>query len=639
LRTATAPATRPGYERGVGAIAKAIALAMACFQLFTAITVSFSPMVQRSVHLAFALSLLFLITPTRIGSGRWDLAARCTAALASIVVTIYAAVEFTNPGIFRAIDPTPLDIVCGSILAVLLVEATRRTAGPSLAIIAICFFAYAFIGPWLPGLLGHPGFSYSEVISSMYIRLEGIFGTALGASATYVYVFILFGAFMMRMGGGDFFIKLAQALVGTTRGSAGKVSIFASALFATITGTGPSNVAAVGIVTIPTMIRNGYPPRMAAALESAASVGGQITPPIMGASAFIMADLLGVPYYSIAIAALLPATLYFVSLFVTADLEAARHGLKGMRRVDLPPVRKTLLEGWHFLVPVAVLLYFLAIVQVSPGRAGAWATVTFVPIWLVRELLARRRIDVKEVIGALDESSRSAVMIAVACAIVGIVMNVTDLTGLGLKFTSLILSYSNGSLLMLLALTALAAILLGTGLPTTATYLICAILVAPALAKMGVPLLTAHLFVFYFGVASDLTPPTAVSCYVAGAIAGESGMRVAFSATRVALPALIVPFMFVYSPALLLKGSVLDVLAASVPALLGLLSMSVALIGYWIGPLRPWERIMALVGGALLVFPGSISDGIGVALMVVIAITSSRRRRAALVHGRTMGSS
>jgi TRAP transporter 4TM/12TM fusion protein len=626
---------RTGFERGVSATAKAIALAMAAFQLFTAITVNFSPMVQRSVHLGFALSLLFLVTPTRPGSGRRDLVARCVAAFASIVVTLYAAIEFTNPGIFRAIDPTPADIVFGSVLVVLLTEATRRTAGASLAIIAMSFFAYAFVGPWLPGLLGHPGFSYSEVISSMYVRLEGIFGTALGASATYVYVFILFGAFMMRMGGGDFFIKLAQALVGTTRGSAGKVSIFASALFATITGTGPSNVAAVGIVTIPTMIRNGYLPRMAAALEAAASVGGQITPPIMGASAFIMADLLGVPYYEIAMAALLPATLYFVSLFVTADLEAARHGLKGMRRADLPSLRITLLEGWHFLVPVAVLIYFLAIAQVSPGRAGAWATVSFVPIWLARELYARRRINVKEVIAALDESSRSAVMIAVACAIVGIVMNVTDLTGLGLKFTSLILGYSNGSLIVLLALTAVAAILLGTGLPTTATYLICAILVAPALSKMGVPLLTAHLFVFYFGVVSDLTPPTAVSCYVAGAIAGESGMRVAFSASRVALPALIVPFMFVYSPALLLKGTFLDVIVASVPALLGLLSMSVALIGYWIGPLRMWERALALVGGALLVFPGLVSDGIGIALMVIIAVSSSRRRRAGFIEGRS----
>ena len=270
----------------------------------------------------------------------------------------------------------------GTILVVLLLEATRRVAGASLAIIALIFIVYAFVGPWLPGLLGHPGFEYSQVVSSMYIRLEGIFGTALGASATYVYVFILFGAFMIRMGGGDFFINLAQALLGRTRGAAGKVSIFASALFATITGTGPSNAAAVGVVTIPTMIRSGYSPRMAAALEAAASVGGQITPPIMGASAFIMADLLGVPYFEIAKAALLPAVLYFVSLFVTADLEAARHGLKGMRREDLPSVRKTLRDGWHFIVPVGVLIYFLAIAQVSPGRAAAWALLSFVPIWL-----------------------------------------------------------------------------------------------------------------------------------------------------------------------------------------------------------------------------------------------------------------
>jgi TRAP transporter 4TM/12TM fusion protein len=293
----------------------------------------------------------------------------------------------------------------------------------------------------------------------------------------------------------------------------------------------------------------------------------------------------------------------------------------------LPSLSKTLLGGWHFLVPVAVLLYFLAIAQVSPGRAGAWALMSFVPVWLFRELHARRRIDVGQIVAALDESSRSAVMIAVACAIVGVIMNVTDLTGLGLKFTSLILSFSNNQLIVLLALTALAAILLGTGLPTTATYLICAILVAPALAKMGVPLLTAHLFVFYFGVVSDLTPPTAVSCYVAGSIANVSGMRVAFSATRVALPALIVPFMFVYSPALLLQGSLVEAIIAGLPALVGLLSMSVALIGYWRAPLAYWERGLALAAGAMMVLTGPLNVGIGVALMALIAVTHWRRSR------------
>jgi TRAP transporter 4TM/12TM fusion protein len=618
-----------GAHRIVGAIAKAIALAMAVFQLYTAVTVTFSPMIQRSVHLAFALALLYLITPTRPGAGRVDLVARCIAAILGVIVTAYAAVEFTNPGIFRAIDPTRTDIVLGTILVLLLLEATRRVAGASLAIIAALFLLYAFAGPLLPGLLGHPGFSYSEVVSSMYIRLEGIFGTALGASATYVYAFILFGAFMIRMGGGEFFIQLAQALLGRARGAAGKVSIFASALFATITGTGPSNVAAVGIVTIPTMIRSGYSPRLAAALEAAASVGGQITPPIMGASAFIMADLLGIPYYEIAKAALIPAILYFVSLFVTADLEAARSGMKGSPREDLPSVGRTLAGGWHYIVPVAVLIYFMAIAQVSPGRAAAWALFAFVPAWIVRELAAGRRLDVRGAIDALDESSRSAVMIAVACAIVGVVMNVTDLTGLGLKFTSLILSYANDSLIVLLTLTALAAILLGTGLPTTATYLICAILVAPALAKMGVPLLTAHLFVFYFGVVSDLTPPTAVSCYVAGGIAGESGMRVAFSATRVALPALVVPYMFVFSPALLMQGTIADILLASVPVMIGLLAMSVALVGYWLAPMKAWERLLMLVAGGMMVLNALAYVAAGAAIITAIALWQLRRRRLA----------
>jgi TRAP transporter 4TM/12TM fusion protein len=612
------------------ALARLLALAMAVFHIYTALTVTFSPMIQRSVHLAFALALLFLITPESRLPRRLELPLRWLFAAASVFVTVYAAVEFTNPGVFRVIDPTLLDLVSGTVLFLLLVEATRRTAGPSLAIIAVAFVAYAIWGARLPGLLGHPGFEYSQIIASLYIRLEGIFGTATGASATYVYVFVLFGAVMMRMGGGDFFIDLAKALIGTARGSAAKVSIFASALFATITGTGPANAAAVGVVTIPTMIRSGYAPRIAAALEAAASVGGQITPPIMGASAFIMADLLGVPYFEVAKAALVPAILYFVSLYVTADLEAARKGLKGTPRAELPSFLATLRKGWHFLVPVAVLIHYLAIVQVSPSRAGAYAAVSFIPFWILREWLTNRRIPLRPILEALEESSRTAVMIAAACAIIGVVMNVTDLTGLGLKFTSLILGYSGGSLFLLLILTAIAAILLGTGLPTTATYLIVAILVAPALAKMGVPPLAAHLFVFYFGVISDLTPPTAVSCYVAAGIAKDSGMRVSFAATRIALPALIVPFMFVYSPALLLKGSLLDVLLVSVPALLGILAMSVALTGYFSGPLRAWQRALAFAGGVMLIFPGWMTNLAGIALLALAnAEAWLRRRRAA----------
>jgi len=605
-----------------------VALAMAAFHLYTAFTVVYSPMIQRSIHLAFGLALLFLITPAWKGAPRWDLWFRCGAAVAGVVVTLYAAIEFTAPDIRRVIDPTTLDLVFGSVLVLLLVEATRRTAGPSLAIVAVCFFAYAFLGPVLPGLLGHPGFTYGQVISSMYIRLEGIFGTATGASATYIYVFILFGAFMMRMGGGDFFIRLAQALIGTTRGASAKVSVVASALFATITGTGSANAAAVGVVTIPTMMRSGYSGKMAAALEAAASVGGQITPPIMGAAAFIMADLLGIAYYEVAKAALLPAILYFVALFVTADLEAARYGLKGTRREDLPTVGETLRDGWHFLVPVAVLLYFLAVEQISPSRAGAWATVSFIPVWICRELLAGRRIELRTVFHSLEEASQGAVMIAAACAIVGVVMNVTDLTGLGLKFTSLILGYSDGSLLGMLLLTALASILLGTGLPTTATYLIVAILVAPALASMGVSPLAAHLFVFYFGVISDLTPPTAVSCYVAGGIAGVSGMRVAFAATRVALPALIVPFMFIYQPALLLQGSLIEILQAGITTLLGVIAVAVALVGHWVGPLRLWEKGGALVAGALLIVPGLGTGLVGLLLLIVVAASAWRRRDA-----------
>lgn len=614
-----------GAERYMRYAAGAIGLSMAAFHLYTALTVVFSPMIQRSVHLAFALALLFLITPASGRSGFLDRIVRVFAAILGAVVCIYAAVEFTSPAILRVIDPLPVDLVLGTILTLLLLEGTRRTAGPSLAIVAAVFLAYAFAGPYLPGLFGHPGFSYSQVVSSMFIRLEGIFGTALGASATYIYVFILFGAFMMRMGGGDFFIRFAQSVIGSSRGASAKVSVFASALFATITGTGPANAAAVGTVTIPTMMRSGYSGRIAAALEAAASVGGQIMPPIMGASAFIMADLLNVPYFEIAKAALIPACMYFIALFITADLEAARHGLKGTPRDELPKMGDVIREGWHFLVPVGVLIYLLAIEQISPSRAGAWAALSFIPVWLGRELIARRRIEWRNILDALEEASRGAVMIAAACAIIGIVMNVTDLTGLGLKFTSLIVGFSGGTLIGLLAVTALAAILLGTGLPTTATYLIVAIMVAPALIKMGVPPIAAHLFVFYFGVVSDLTPPTAVSCYVAGGIAGESGMKVSVSATRIALPALIVPFMFVYQPALLLQGEWIDIILATAATLAGILAVSAALIGYWRRPMSMIERVAATLAGVLLIFPDRLVGLFGLAILAGLAFLGNAK--------------
>jgi TRAP transporter 4TM/12TM fusion protein len=615
-----------GAERYMRYAAGAIGLSMAAFHLYTALTVVFSPMIQRSVHLAFALSMLFLITPGGGRSGPFDRFTRIAAAILSVVVCVYAAVEFTSPEILRVIDPLPLDLVLGTVLALLLLEGTRRTAGPSLAIVAAVFLAYAFLGPYLPGLIGHPGFSYSQIVSSMFIRLEGIFGTALGSSATYIYVFILFGAFMMRMGGGDFFIRLAQAAIGSSRGAAAKVSVLASALFATITGTGPGNAAAVGTVTIPTMMRAGYSGRIAAALEAAASVGGQIMPPIMGASAFIMADLLNVPYFEIAKAAFIPASMYFIALFVTADLEAARNGLKGTPRDELPKMGDVIREGWHYLVPVGVLIYLLGIEQISPSRAGAWAALSFIPVWLGREAIARRKIQWRNILDALEEASRGAVMIAAACAIIGIVMNVTDLTGLGLKFTSLIVGFSGGTLIGLLAVTALAAILLGTGLPTTATYLIVAILVAPALAKMGVPPIAAHLFVFYFGVISDLTPPTAVSCYVAGGIAGESGMKVSISATRIALPALIVPFMFVYQPALLLQGEWIDIILATAATLAGILALSAALVGYWRHPLSIVERIAAIVAGVLLIFPDRMVGLAGLAILTGLALLGRKNK-------------
>jgi len=464
------------------------------------------------------------------------------------------------------------------------------------------------------------------MISTMYIRLEGIFGMAMGTSATYIYVFVLFGAFLMRMGGGEFFMGLAQAVLGGFRGGPAKVAVLASAFFATITGQGAANVAATGVVTIPTMIKTGYPRKIAGAIEASASIGGQITPPIMGASAFLMADFLGIRYFDVCMAAIIPSFFFFLSIYLIADLEAAKNGLTGLSKEERPRVGPILRQGWHFIVPILVLLYFLSVTQVSPARGAVYGAFSFVPFWLGRELVARRPIDLRKVLDALIDASKSAVLIAVACASVGIIMNVTDITGLGLKFTSLIINYAGGNLYILLMLTMCASLLLGLGLPTVVSYMIVAILVAPALTKMGILPIAAHLFCLYFAVISDITPPTAISCYVAGAIAKESGMRVAFQACRIALPGFIVPYVFVQAPALMMEGSAIKIIYGVIVVSMGVLGLAVGLSGYWFSKITPIERILAVLGGISLIHPSVYTDAIGVGFLGLVGVLSWLRR-------------
>ncbi len=616
MTDARTPPEAAGLRRGMTRLALAVALAMSAFQFYTAVTILYSPFVQRGIHLAFAMAIGFLIYPfTPRAKGPVASLLDIALAAAGAAVGIYAAVSISDAGVLRVINPTTWDYVMGTACILLALELTRRAAGPSLAVTALLFVLYALFGDLVPGTLGHPGFTYKRVLGFVFLQEGGIFGTALGTAATFIFIFVLFGMFMMRLGGGEFFIDLAQAIFGTFRGASAKVAVFASALFATITGTGPANVAATGMVTIPLMIRGGYDRVFAAAIEATASVGGNIMPPVLGAAAFIMADLLGVPYSAIVKAALLPGIFYFVALFILVDMEAAKNGLRGARRAELPKLVPVVRRGWHFLVAIGALVYWLGFLQWSPLRAGSWATMLFLALYIVRQVTAGDRIDWAGFVRALDSSAKSAVVIAAATAVIGIVMGVTDRTGLGLKFSQLMVDLSFGYLPLLLLFTMVASIVLGTGLPTTATYLILAVLAAPALVSLGVKPLVAHLFVFYFGVIADLTPPTALSCYVAAGIAGASGMRTAILATRMAFVGFLMPFMFVYSPPLLLEGTWLEVGLAALTGLVGVWGFAAALSGYCSRRLGPARRVAAGVGGLCLIIPGLVTDVLGVGLV------------------------
>lgn len=616
MTTRATPPEAYGLRRGMDRLALAIALAMSAFQFYTSVTILYSPFIQRGIHLAFAMALGFLVypaTPKAVGRGTslLDLA----LAAAGGAVGIYAAASISDAGVLRVIYPTTWDLVFGTAGILLALELTRRAAGPSLAVTALLFLLYALFGNLLPGAFGHPGFGFKRLLGFVFLQEGGIFGTALGTAATFIFIFLMFGMFMMRLGGGEFFIDLARALFGAFRGASAKVAVFASALFATVTGTGPANVAATGIVTIPLMIRGGYDRVFAGAIEATASVGGNIMPPVLGAAAFIMADLLGVPYGAIVKAALLPGVFYFVALFILVDMEAAKHGLRGEARADLPRLWPVVRSGWHFLVALAALIYWLGVLQWSPLRAGSWSTVLFLVLYVARQVSVRERIDWQGFVKALDGSARSAVVIAAATAVIGMIMAVVDRTGLGLKFSQLMVDMSFGYLPLLLILTMVASIVLGTGLPTTATYLILAVLAAPALIALGVKPLVAHLFVFYFGVIADLTPPTALSCYVAAGIAGASGMKTSLLSTRLAFVGFLMPFMFVYNPPLLLEGSWVEVGVAAVSGLVGVWGFAAALSGYCWGTLGGARRLAAAVGGVCMITPGLVTDLLGVGLI------------------------
>lgn len=514
------------------------------------------------------------------------------------------------------------DLIISVVLVFTILELARRTMGPALPILALLLLGYALWGPYFPGIFGHPGFAVDRVLSYVY-SLDAIFGTPVGVCVTYVFVFVLFGVLMESTGGGKVLMDLAVSLTGRSRGGTAKIAIVGSSFFGTLNGSPVANVMATGAFTIPAMKKTGYRPAFAGAVEATASTGGQILPPIMGASVFIMMDILGTDYLSIAKAALIPALLYYVGVFWMVDLEARRTGVRGLSEEEIPRAGDVLREGGYLLLPIAVLLYALLIAQVSPLRAGLIGALSCIVLGAFKK---ESRLGLKAIASALFVTMRSSIMVVAACALAGVVVGVLGLTGLGLNIANIILNYSMGMLPLALLLATVVAIILGLGMPTTASYIICAAIIAPGLVEMGVTAIGAHLFVLYFANMSNITPPVALACYGASSIAQANPIDVSFKAFKLGLVGFLIPFAWVYGPQLIMDGEPLSIVYTSVTALIGVLALGVSLQGVIGSTVLGWPlRIGAASVAVLLVAPGLLSDGIALAALLLLAMLVARR--------------
>ncbi len=600
--------------------------------------------IHRPIHLAFMAVLVFLWYESHTGesSGRvpWYDWLLVGITIPSVLYLAYA-VEYGDFAA-RAGAPTTLDIVFGVLSILVVLEMTRRTTGIILPLIAITFIAYAFLGPVMPGLLAHRGYGVERVVSHLYLSTEGIFGIPLGVSATFVVLFIIFGAFLEVTGIGDWFIDLAYGYTGRMAGGPAKTSVLASGFMASLNGSAVANTATTGAFTIPLMKRTGFDDHYAAAVESSASSGGQIMPPVMGAGAFIMAVWTGISYVYIIAAAVIPALLYFLCVGMAVHFRAKKQGLEGRPKSELPDSWELLKTGVHFTIPIialvvllvqgytAMLAGFVAIVLTVVVATPPSAVIAFLRALGSGDTQTARSMAATAAgtaVGAFDRGIRMTLVVAAACATAGIVVGVVTLTGLGLAFSSLVANLSGGVLIIGLVLTMIASIVLGMGLPTTAAYVVVAALGAPALMDLGVPELAAHLFIFYFAIISAITPPIMLAVFTASGIAESDPWRTGATALGIALVGFIIPFLFVYGPELILMADPASVTMGHVPAIalsvataiVGVVALSASTQAYLFDDTSVPERLVLFAGALTLLAPGVATDAIGLAVVVVIA--------------------
>lgn len=623
--------TRTPRNTSVAWFITAIAIAYSLFHLF----ITFNPLpelIQRSAHVGIGLILVFLLYPARQKSARdqvawidWILAA------ASLSTFLYLWYEYQAIMTTRGGIPNTLDIVFSILAVVLVIEAARRVMGWMLPILGLIFLTYPFIShyDWLPDRLLTRPYSISDIFGQMYLKTEGLYSSAIGASVTFIFLFILFGAFLAKSGMGKLFNDLAMALAGHKQGGPAKVAVISSGFMGSINGTAVANVVGTGAFTIPLMKKIGYHKNFAGAVEASASVGGQILPPVMGASAFIMAETTGVSYGTIALAATLPALLYYLGVMAQVHFRAGRDNLKGVPKADLPRVKEVLKERGHLLIPIVALVFFLF--QSIPVSYAAVYTIALTIV--VATFRKSTRMGPKEIIEALADGAKQSLSVMAACAVVGIIIGVVSLTSFGSVMTSSIMSIGAGSLFLTLFFTMIASMILGMGLPSIPAYIITATMAAPALANFDIPTLVAHMFVFYFGLFANITPPVALAAFAGAGIAGGDPMRTGFQALKLSLAGFIVPFLFVYNPAMLMIDTTdvavnarefafpawTTIVSITVTSVIGILALSAAVEGYFKTEMNWFWRTFMGTGALCMIIPETVTDMIGI-LMVVIAV-------------------
>ena len=600
--------------------ATALAIAAALFHLYAAGISPFTALVQRPVHLALMACLGFLglgIQTTRRNAESASTSASARR-LRSTITGLLIVAAVTTCGylvmeqetlIRRAGSATALDLAAGVVSIVVVLELARRAAGWGLVVMALLAMGYAFAGPFLPGILAHRGYGISRLVQHLYLSTEGIWGVPLGVSADFVYLFILFGSVLEAAGGGELLISLASKVAGRTKGGPAKTAAVASAIMGSLSGSAVANVVTTGSLTIPMMKRVGFRAHFAAAIEAAASTGGQLMPPVMGAGAFILATWTNIPYVRVAAAAVVPAALYYVALLAAIHFRAHKQQLSA----EDHSAPGTIAARWHLLLPLGVIVALLAAGR-SPMRAAFWGVAAAATTFVRRASRLHWRQGRKVVLAAAS----GTVQVAAACAAAGIVVGVASLTGIGLRMSELIVTLSGGHLPIALGLTAVGSILLGMGLPTTAAYVVLAALGAPALTDLGVRLLAAHLFIFYFGCISNVTPPVSLAAYAGAGIAGAPPLRTAFTAMTLAGAGFVVPFMIVYDPALTLAAPPLTIVISAVTGALGLIALAAAAIGFGRRALVGWERGLLVLGAIGLLTPSLAADAAGLVIVIYV---------------------